>query len=179
MLPTIDYFTKQMVAPPHFHGQGAVKIMLKNKERWNFYADIEPVFVMLPHDHRVSFRSKVMRGQVKHVLYDVTDAGDEVTGLSQVVNDCDGTDARMVLENCHMRKTMEMGHSEGQEYWIDRTQVHEVFLDSPKLITCINWTSDKKPDCLFVVEKGAPWVCAFSQEKHITRLWDIIRYCLE
>jgi len=153
--------------------------MLKNGERWNFYADIEPTFIMLPHDHRVSFKSKIVRGQIKHILYDVTDAGDEETGLSLVVNDCDGTDSRPVLENCHMRKTMEMVHSEGQEYWIDRTQVHEVFRDSPKLVTCIEWTGEKKQDCLFVVEKGAPWVCAFSQRKTEERLWEVIRYCLE
>ena len=174
---TIDELHRLCRSQPHFHGQGAVKVMLKNGERWNFYADIAPTFIMLPHDHRVSFRSKIMKGQLRHVLYDVTPA-DEETGLQLVANDCDGTDSRIVMEDVHLRKTMEMVHSEGQEYWLDRTQVHEVFLDSPKAITCIEWTGDRKQDCLFVVEKGEPWVCAFSQRKEKSECWQIIKHCM-
>ena len=120
-------------------GYGVVRIHFNaNKQAYQFYYDKVAAPGMPPHQHRYSFTSRILKGELTNRVYRIT--GNDPESTLQVEERSKGhqLDRYLIESNVTIIEACSFTVYEGQEYSIDWETYHTVESHAPKTLTLIN-----------------------------------------
>ena len=176
---TIDGLRK-LGGSPHYMGLGVVKYFFRDDRAYHFYSELAPAIVDDIHEHRFSFTSKVVKGELKNYIYDV-DGQDPNSTLQVERGECKaGAERNIEVPNANIIELCTFTTLAGQSYHISYNTLHRIECVTPKVITLL----DKELPFVqtnprFVTDTAYPSVCAFSQPKTEAECWEIIDFTLK
>ena len=175
---TIDQL-RRLNGKPHYMGLGVIKYVFRNTRSYNFYSEKSAFLVNDIHEHRFSFTSKVIKGELKNYIYEVFGA-DPTSTLQVERGECKPYAERWVeVYNANVVELCNFTTKEGQSYRINFRTLHRVECVTPKVITLLNKKlpfDQQQPR--FITDSTQPSVCAFSEPKSEDECWEIIEYTL-
>lgn len=175
---TIDGL-RRLGGEPHYMGLGVVKYMFRGNRAYHFYSERAPAIVDDIHEHRFSFTSKVVKGEMKNYIYEVFGT-DENSTLRVERGECTSGAERIIeVENANVVELCNFTTKEGQFYHVDYRTLHRIECISPKVITLLDKELPyEQTNPRFITDSENPSVCAFSQPKSKKECWEIIEYTL-
>lgn len=170
----------------HFFGLGFVQLKVSDSVRYHFYHPKWSGFTEDPHDHRYDFSAEVIRGRIKHTLWDIVEVvgeGDSFGG---------GISFELRFESCNKdEKHVPAGYSvrakaigrfvvaAGDWYWLDKDIFHQVErMGGGPLITKLVRDDPTKDHARILAPHGSDVVCPFSGNLPEAELWEIVEDCL-
>jgi hypothetical protein len=164
---------------PHYLGLGVIKCRVGNDRAYHFYCDRAEVLVNQIHDHRFSFKSTILRGELKNYIYEI--AGTDPTSTLQVERgECKkGAERTIEVHNAKMKEICNYTNVEGGSYYMPYDTLHQIERLSPVVVTYIEKEPFSQMEPRFVVDTSEPRVCAMSKPKTQDECWEIIDYALK
>lgn len=171
---------REQGAEPHWFGLGFIQLKLNETERLHFYPDHTNYRSFVGpnnlHDHRYDFSSQVLQGRIAQNLFGfgVGDGSYELTYVS-----CDPANPAPETTPVQGKLTNigRMNMVAGNSYWLDADTFHD-FYGYDNAITLLTRGPIRKSLARVVRPVGAEDVCAFSQPKPVSELWDMIESML-
>jgi len=175
----LDYdWIKENYEMIHWFGLGFIQIKFKNLDRrLHFYTKKLPITVEEEeiHNHRYSFRSYILKGQLIHDVYEVTiGKGDYL--LTQET--CKSNDKREFPKvPCSIKKIHTSYYKEKSYYDIDHSVFHTVQIDFPT-ITLLHKGPVEKEFADVIYPKDNKPICPFTHKIDEEELWEIVKEML-
>jgi hypothetical protein len=174
---TIDEL-RRLGGYPHYLGLGVIKCRIGHDESYHFYSDRAPVLVNQIHDHRFGFKSTIIKGILRNIIF-VIDGQDLNSTLQVERGECKrGAEREVLVANAKMKELCRFDTGVGDSYNIEYDTLHQIELVTPKVITHLKKEPFSQLEPRFVVDTSEPRVCAMSQPKSQKECWEIIEYTL-
>lgn len=157
----------------HFFGLGFIQVKISDTRRYHFYTNKIPKYVEHPHNHRYSFQSEILCGNLNEVLYEPTIGDTHFMSTSNCLpKDSNALDIRipvsLIQKNIFTHKT-------GDTYARIPTDIHTVDA-TEDTITFLTKTSEPIfKEAFFIYEKNDEPLCPFSKKYDEKELWDIVK----
>lgn len=163
---------------PSFCGTGALKLKT-TAGAFRFYNEkLIPRHNNEIHTHTYGFNSKILKGTLRQVFYDVVES-DQETNYQLTEGVCKkGCPPEVIIENVEIIETLRTDTCAGSEYTIQSTVFHEVEFMTDSIITILN-PFVKGPVPRFVRDKTIGYICPWGDTR-ITpnECWEIIEVML-
>ena len=159
---------------PSFCGTGALKLKT-TVGAFRFYNEnLIPVHNREIHTHTYGFNSKILKGTLRQIFYDVVESEQE-TNYQLTEGVCKkGCPPEVIVENVNVIETLRTDTAAGSEYTIQPTVFHEVEFITDSIVTVIN-PFVKGPIPRFVRDKSIGYICPWGDTKFSHKeCWEII-----
>lgn len=171
----IDYL-KSFNTDPQWFGLGFIQLKLDEKKRIHFYhPDLRPDVKEEIHNHRDSFFSHVLYGEINQNLYNYVEgreSGAAVYDRFDVTCSEEGEDK--FLDSGYFTETFSSTLSAGSSYFINLDQFHDI--DAEKAITLVERKSVGYKKYAQVIRRSdSPKTCPFERKIPVDKLWEYIR----
>lgn len=161
-----------------FFGLGFIQIKATEEERYHFYHP--ELSAIVPdeeiHNHRYDFTSRVLKGCLKHTLYEVNlDVDGDGLWLGREVS-CDlSKPAPEWTWEADVKELTSLSLISGSEYTLSKHAFHRVEKSEVPTVTFLRRTLPiEKEFAAVVAHKDSPEVCPFSKKMTDEELWDWI-----
>lgn len=174
----------------HFFGLGFIQLKLDEKFRLHFYHPELPAFVDEPHNHRYSFKSKVLKGELINSIYKIkiiynANIEHELRQDLFIINDESCKKEEIKKEDgqcysniyCKIDKICEIKTLENSEYFLHKDEYHTIKPIGPT-ITLIERFEIEKEYAQVIKKINSVSICPFSKEIPENELWNLIRSML-
>jgi len=164
----------------HFFGLGFIQVKVSDSQRYHFYVPDLPSFTDHPHDHRYWFRSEVLRGSLRNIIWEL-DVPPEEGGERRVqrYDSCSSEDPSPKKKYITWAGvTTSFTTHEGSGYLMPINVFHQV---EPLTLPCVTRISRGPKEKRFarVLDPiGHDYVCPFSQVIEEDTLWEHVRQAL-
>jgi len=179
---TIDGLRK-LRAIPVCHPLGAVRLTFRRGDHnfvYHFYSDQSPMDDPTNyHSHPYTFTSKVFKGTIRNLIYEVTKSK-TATDRKMIQRECcKGSKIPTIYENVNSVNTLTFEITEGQSYTIHHSVIHKLEIVTPKAITLLDkGPIETKPYFVLEQHKFHNDEELFNM-KPVDECWEIIRYTLD
>lgn len=172
----IDWLREQG-AEPHWFGLGFIQLKLNDAERLHFYpdrSDYQPfISASEIHDHRYDFDSHVLQGEIVQTTFDYDVVGGAAYEMTMVSCDPKKPAHQFDPISVTVQPTSNMTIFAGGHYWLDADTFH-TFHGYNNAITLLTRGPTRKTNARVLRPVGSEAVCAFSQPKPVSELWEVI-----
>ena len=161
---------------PHWFGLGFVQLKLNYKQRIHFWhPDFRPI-VDDVHNHRYSFTSQIIAGEMIHETWSYEPCNSGKTECLAVSCQPGQMEEQHRISigtaTMHGRYTL----TKGSKYFMTTKEFHRTFAKRAVTILC---RGEIECDNALVLRNiGQPSVCPFSKDKSETECWEIIKELL-
>lgn len=177
---TIDYLRRSAARRPMYMGLGIIKLRTSSRSAYRFYCDeVAEQTVDQVHTHTFSFNSKILKGVLRNIIYDVTPVDFE-TDYKLTQGRCSkNTPPETTVENVTMTETFRIDSPVGTDYFMDSQTFHRIELVTDKLVTFKHTTDDPEIHPQFVEDKRLGYVNPWANKKTSEQCWEAIKYILD
>lgn len=177
---TIDQL-RRIKYKPSYMGLGVIKLRIDERRAYRFYCDeVAKQTVDQCHTHTFSFESKILKGVLRNITYDVSPV-DYETDYRLTQGRCSQvTPPETTAENVTMTETFRIDSPVGTEFTIDSQTFHRIELVTDKVITLKQTTHDPDICPQFVEDKRIGYVNPWEKDilKTPEQCWEAINYIL-
>lgn len=178
---TIDEIRRIALKPPTYMGLGIVKLATPGFA-YRFYChELVPQTIDRHHTHKNSFRSIVVKGVLRNIVYDITPVEYE-TQWEWRQGICSPLCIPEVIhENVLPVETLRFDTSAGNEYQITSNVFHRIELVTDKVITKIAITEKTTDESVYIIDKDKEsdgYVDPWAIKKTGMECWEAIEYII-
>lgn len=158
---TVDQL-KKMGGYPHYSGLGVIKCRIGSDRSYHFYCDKTPCIIDQIHDHRFGFRSTLVAGRLRNIIYEVV--GQDSNSVYQLEEgECKpGAERKILLRNADVVEVDRFVTEPGNSYYIKHDTLHRIEHLDPVTITYLEKDPFAKMEAHFVINTTRPRICAAS-----------------
>ena len=155
---TIDQILKYDYATPYYSGTGFIKLKTNNGVYRFYCEEVAERTVDKIHSHTQSFNSQILKGTLKHVIYDITPVEYE-TDYKLIQGACTRNCMPTTMhENVITSERSVCDTTEGNSYQYNFNDPHNVELVTSKVITLKTILLKCNDEPIFVIDKRIPFI---------------------
>lgn len=175
-VPDIDYLKDNAQVIQYF-GLGFVQIKINEELRYHFYHPyLEKTSIDDIHNHRCTFKSKILYGELHEELYKIVEGDDYFVKVSK----CKAGVSNELLDNkVSVKKIMDITYYAGSSYYRYPKEFHTVS-NNGICITELTMIPPKYDSAIVLIkDKSEVDYCPFKSSYTINELWAIVYQSLE
>lgn len=157
----------------HFFGLGFIQVKISDTQRYHFYTNRIPRYVEHPHNHRYSFQSEILCGNLNEILYEPIYGDTHFISTSNCMPK-NSNDLNIKVP-VGLKQRESITHKTGEVYVRIPTDIHTVEA-TEDTITFLTKTSEPIfKEAFFIYEKNDEPLCPFSKKYDESELWGIVK----
>ncbi len=158
---------------------GVVKLRLGFSKFWHFYSDKTPVVLETNiHTHPYPYESKILKGGIRHHIYEVEETDEETTQHFLTRGYSNKSPMVVKYENVNVKEVVTFDTFVDDSYYIRNGVLHETELLTDKCVTYLNaepWVDE----LFFIMPKDVTYTREqLFQRATTAECWEIIEYTL-
>ena len=174
-LPTLEYLKKNNTLI-HYFGLGFIQIKIGPCLRYHFYTKELPATVEGVHNHRYSFNSTILKGQLNQYIYFPGPGSSHELFNVSCNPDEPNPEGRELIDLGDSRVTTIL--TKGSRYTLNHQVFHKVTADFDT-ITEINCGNPRKRFAQVIEPVGKKRTCPFANPRKPDELWELVSEMLK
>lgn len=170
---TIDKLRETATNKPHYCVAGGIKLKTTDGAVRFYNESFVPRIADTIHTHTYGFHSTVLKGTMRHIIYDVKPVEEETNYNLLQIKCMKGEPQNVIAENVTVTETLRTDMPEGSKYSINADIFHRVEFVTDSVVTIIN-PFEKGCDPLYAINKEIGYVCPWSFSLSLADCWEII-----
>ena len=159
----------------YYFGLGFIQLKIDLEFRLHVYHPDLPAFIdKEPHDHRYHFTSKVLKGTMENILYEIiNDSNGEYMVEYETCNTDIKLEDSVVIPNCDIKEVKRFKTEVGESYHIAKNDFHLIRPTYP-CVTLLQRGQIETKYAKVIRKISDEKLCPFSLEINKDELWQLV-----